>query len=382
MVTEIEQLLDGIYFGLDDDTYHGQERLSASGVCNMLVSPATFWKESWLNPDREPRNTKALAIGRAYDKAKFEPEAFLSGYAPLPNPADYGDELLTTHAKIQEKLADLGEKKTLAGEKVLEAAVRLRGAGYTGPIWHLIDAEAAEKREADGTIGIDPSTYREIVNDMKMLRANPEISPMFEGGEAQVSVLWTDEKGVKWKARFDYLKERIIVDLKSFENGQRKNLNQCISDAIRFNRLHVQGFLYRDVAEMIRTGKLRIAKVQNQGQKDLIAAIRASDVPFEFWWLFQEKRGVPNVLARRFRMTRQPTPELLYNAPNEEARERLRQAYKSFNKLALKAKWEIEWARDTYLKCLEIWPDGPWGSLQPVMDIDDEDFPPYFLEDV
>ena len=46
-------LEDGIYFDLDEDQYHAEERLSASGICNMLVSPPTFWANSWLNPDKD-----------------------------------------------------------------------------------------------------------------------------------------------------------------------------------------------------------------------------------------------------------------------------------------------------------------------------------------
>lgn len=374
-----EQLEDGIYFRLDEDIYHGQRRFSGSGVQDMLVSPGNFWKESWLNPKRERTDTKAKLAGTAYHHARLQPEIFANSYLRGPDPADYGDKILRTHTDIKEALADLGQPKTKAGETVIMAALRLRDAGYRGPIWHLIEAEFEKRLVDEGKTGLDPVLFDEISEDASRLRSNPKILELLTGGESEVSVLWTDERGVKWKARFDFLKPVCITDFKTFENSSRKNLEQCIADAIRFNRYYIQGAVYWQASEQIRAG-LRIAKIQNKEQKVLIEAIRANPAPLEYWWVFQEKKGVPNILARRYRMGANVTRSLVFHSVDEAGLEVAKDLVKAPSALFRKALSEIKWARDMFLSCPEIWGDQPWGPLNPVDDIDDEAFPPYFLE--
>src|SRR5690606_73558 len=74
-----EGIVDGIYFDLPADVYHAVPRLSSSGVQKLCVSPATFWRGSWLDPDRPDPDedaTKAQILGRAYHTARLEPHLF------------------------------------------------------------------------------------------------------------------------------------------------------------------------------------------------------------------------------------------------------------------------------------------------------------------
>lgn len=369
---------DGIYFKLPQEEYHALPRLSASGVCNLLISPATFWADSWLNPRRKKLSTSALLSGTAYHHARLEPEIFKDLYYRGLDMRDYPDAL-TSHSEIKEALKFLGAKQTLTGEKVFEAAIRLRQEGYAGAIKHLLEYDHAQQY-SESQVELPPDLFDEIADDMEALHSNGDITPYLTNGQAEVSVLWTDKLGVKWKARIDYLQVNRVVDMKTFDNSKGKVLEQAIYDTIQYNRYYVQAFVYHMAAELIRAGELKIRKVTDQAQKDLINAIRQSPDVFEYHWIWQEKKGVPNVLARRLVMTEQPHPSHLAQAPDDASRKALAKKLQTPSLIWKKAELEVRFARDLLLKCLQIWPTGRWGSLKPVDDITDEGFNPRFLE--
>jgi hypothetical protein len=372
---------DGIYFGLDQAEYHKLERLSGSGTQNLMVSPATFWADSWLNPLREVEEedaepTPAQIAGTAYHKARLEPDLYRQIYYRGLCMADYPDAL-KTHDEIKAELVQLGEKA--GSDKVLEAARRLRAAGYPGPIKHLLLEELQAGKE-DWQIELPWKLFDQIAADMEALEGNAEISPLLHEGESEVSVLWTDDKGVKWKARFDRLQLRRIVDLKTFDNSRGKILEQCLYDAVQYNRYYLQAYVYWTAAELIRAGKLPVKKCQSQAQKDLIAEIRQSPDPYEYWWIWQEKGGIPNVLARKLRLTQEAHPSHLNQAPDEASRKALADKLRKPSMIWEKAAIEVKAMRDLYLTCLEIWPTGPWGAMTPIGEIDDEGFNRFWLE--
>lgn len=380
MPDAVEQLVDGIYFGLPQEVYHAQHRLSASGCCNMLISPGDFWADSWMNPDRKEAPTEALISGTAYHMARLEPDRFKATYLPGINPADLAEDVLTTYDQIKAALKERGEAMTKSGEKVLDAARRLRSVGYGGQIMHIMQADLEAIAEAEEKTILPWELYHQISVDMARLHENTEISPYLTDGQAEVSVLWTDKHGTAWKARLDYLRVNTVTDVKTFVNSMGKNLEKCIADGIAYNRYYIQGALYWRAAEEIRKGELPVKKMQNQAQKDLISAIRASEDIFEYWWVFQQKGGVPNVLARRYRQTREIHPHYLAQAPDEKGRELLRKKIKNPTKLWEKGQLELDSCAMVFRRYAEAFGTAPWGPEIPVSDTDDEAFAPYFLE--
>lgn len=377
----IEQLPDGIYFGLPFDTYHGQQRLSASGCCNMLIDPATFWADSWLNPDRKDGPTEARVAGSAYHCGMLEPDRFATTYRPKLDQGDYPGAL-TTATAIGDALAELGLPKTKAGELVLDKAKRLRDAGYTGEVWHLM-LDEWERSILPYQVAIPQALYNDVVRDMKRLRDNPELAPFVSGGQAEVSMLWTDKDGTRWKVRFDYLRADGVVDLKSFANPNGKNLDRCIADAIAYNRYYVQAVLYWQACEKIREfgDALPIFGAETAAQEDLIEAIRESVEPFEFWWIFQQKGGMPNVLARKLRRNAVVHNDRVADAPDADKRESLRKKLsRPPSRIFEKGALEIQSCARLFKQCSEIWPSGAWGVMMPVSEIDDEAFSSFFLE--
>lgn len=373
---------DGIYFGLDQAEYHKLERFSGSGAQNMMVSPATFWADSWMSreeeDDEEPEEaTKAQILGTAYHMARLEPAIFGQTYYRGLRLKDY-PHVLTTHTQIKAAMVELGIKAA-SGELVMDSALRLRDAGYPGPIKHLLEFEIRAGKE-DWQIELPWKIYDQLIADMQAMGANEQIMQLLATGQSEVSILWTDDKGVKWKARLDRLAVGRIVDFKTFDNSRGKVLEQCLYDAVQYNRYYLQAYVYWTAAELIRAGKLKIMKLQNEAQRDLIKAIKASEDAFEYWWVWQEKSGVPNVLARRLRMTEEAHPSHLYQAPDEKSRKALADKLRRPSRIWDKAKYEVKAARDMLLQCLEIWPEGPWGALQPVEDMIDEGFNQHWLE--
>lgn len=377
---------DGIYFGLDDKDYFALERFSASGAAAMLISPATFWAQSWLNPvkvqEREEEAEKVTAAqiaGKAYHRARLEPEIYQRTYVRSINPAEYPG-ILTTHTAIKEQLKELGEAQTKTGENVLGAAYRLRATGYDKPILHILEDQLRSDME-EHQIEVSWMLFDQIAADMAAMHGNREVAPHVTNGQSEVTILWTDKAGVKWKARLDYLQARSITDVKTFANARGKELEQCIYDDIAYNRYYMQAHVYWTAAELIRTSDLQIKKMQNQAQQDLIDAIRASEDPFEYWWIFQEKGGVPNVLARKLRLTAEVHPHYLAAAPTPETRKALQKKLQRPSMIWKKAELEVRAARDRFVSHQEIYPRGePWGAMVPVAEIDDEGFNRFWLE--
>jgi hypothetical protein len=364
---------DGLYLSLSEQDYRAERRLSASGLCSLLVSPATFWARSWMNTDKQDDDTMARRLGRAYDVAILTPDQFEARYV---RELDHADNALMTMTDIGEQLAALGEPKKKAGESVLASAQRLRAAGYEGPIKHLDeDAWEGERADRDPLPGV---LFDRVVDEAERVHQDPDISKLMSGGASQVSVLWTDAAGMKWKARFDYLAPGFVTDLKTFSNAHGKALDQCIADAVRYSRYYVQAMLYWRAGEMVRKGEI---EGQDAGADKLIERVMAGP-PMEWWWVFRETGGVPNVLARQFRMTSDAHPHHLYQAPDPHSDAEYLRKLERPSGLAKKADAEIKMAVSLYRQAMEVWGEAePWGAMVPVGEIGDDDFNPRWLEE-
>lgn len=381
---------DGIYFGMAEEDYHSIERLSAGAVIKMRVSMATFWESSWMNPDREKKDkrkddTAARIIGRAYHCARLEPHDFERRYCRALDRADYPTKgTVYTGSAIEAALAELGQPKTKSGERVIDKAERLRDAGYRGLIWPLVEAEWQES--IGGRVPIAADVYDEIVRDMDRIKKSPEIIKHLQGGAAEVSIFWTRPDGLKCKARFDYLQPHEWADFKTFANPNGKHLFQAIHDAFRYNRYHVGGAWYRDASEAIRIGGLQVIGEAADHERELIDAIQLNPHPLHCWYIFQEKSGVPNLLARRFRFFDVPDNTTRQNvgAP-EEAQARMNAATAQPTKLYYRGKAEIARALYEYSQYREIFgEDGePWSLVFGITgDFEDEDFNNRWLEEI
>jgi hypothetical protein len=380
-------IVDGVYFALPEDVYHAVPRISASGLQRLCVSPATFWADSWLNPEKliaEPDEgaTPAQVLGKAYHCARLEPERFEVAYCRKPDKKlDYGGRgLLTSDTAVKAKLKEMGEQQTVTGESNVERALRLLDAGHDGPIWSLIEHEFEEER--GDRIGLPAKYYDQIVADMEGIREQGEIAELMTGGAAEVSIFWTDRHGIKCKCRCDYLTAEWWTDLKTFANPNGKVLEQALADTVRYNRYHVQATHYRDGVEALRSEGLDIVGEATEAQRELVAKIRIRPDELACWFVFQEKGGVPNLLAREFPFYEVPLQTRLNNAgATEEQKAEAEAATRRRSGLFARGTMDVLHAKDQFVLYSNAYDAGtPWFPLNARQRFSDLEFNQYWLE--
>jgi len=368
-------LADGIYFNLPEAEYHGLPRLSASGIKNILTSLPTFWAKSWMNPERlGDDDTKAQILGRAYHCAIFERDSLHKRYVGEPDWSSF-DGLIETDTAVKARLKELGAPQTKAGELALDRAHRLRDMGCTAPIKSIIQAEFIQ--DLDDRMAIKDEYWKQIIRDIERIEANPEIHDLVTGGASEVTILWTcPDTGIPMKARIDKLKPEYFVDLKSFANANGKPVNQAIADQVQYYQYYLSMRVYQVAISMVRQLDLKIQRGQSDQTGQLVSALRGKDAPHRPWLLFQEKGGIPNLLARRLKLQIYPdgVDEQSIGAEDHDIK-------MSDSVLCRKADIEIARAKQLFQQAMTVYgPDAPWFPLDMMGEIGDEDFRDYFLD--
>lgn len=384
----IEGIEDGIYFGLPDEIYHAVAALGSGSLVDLLVSAGTFWRGSWLDPDRpefDEDATKAQTLGKAYHCARLEPAHFETRFVRELDKADFPRKgFLAGGTEIGNALAELGETKKKAGEKVIEQAQRLEDLGYPDAIWPL---ELARWEEQVGARQPIPAKYwDDILIDMQRIRDTPDIAALLDGGAPEVSVFWRDKDGVRCKARFDKLQAFGWIDFKTFVNQRGLPLSQCIADAFRYRGHYIQAVHYRDGFQAIvdglpvREGVAEDHALIEKIQGDYAGGERRP----ECWYVFQEKGGIPNLVARRFLFRavdiyRDHEIRALIEDPDKAAL--LRDSMEQKTMIAQKGKIEIARAKRIFAEYSQVYQPGePWKPFDPMGTIGDLDFHPRWLE--
>ncbi len=161
--------LPGIRLGIPERTYHSDTRtLSASGAKTLLSDPERFaWERSHGRPPKA-----------AFDLGGVVHALVLRS----------GDERI--------RIIDAYDWRTKA---------------------------AQDARKAAWAAGLTPINRTEFLQATKIagaVRRHPLASTIFTNGKAEASLYWTDpETGVACRARVDWLREDMIVDLKTARYG-------------------------------------------------------------------------------------------------------------------------------------------------------------------
>lgn len=243
-----EPFADGLYLGLGEEPYHNDPALGSTDIKTLAVSPAAYWYESHLNPSRPTRqDTPSRILGSAFHKLVLEGRAaFDARYVRRP------DEVERLTEKVRERIAPNGED-VLPGE-----------------------------------------AYDRLLMAAAVIARDPDLAPALKGGASEVSVFWTvevDGEPVRRKARFDYLKPRAIVDLKSTALMAPGPFEEHCCRAIgKFGYL-VQAAAYlqarAEVPRLIAEGR-----VYGTAPAGLLDAVRAAP-DFAFVLLFWATSGPP-----------------------------------------------------------------------------------------
>ena len=366
---------DGIYLDMSFETYLAEPRVSSSDLTNYMEGPSAYWARSWMNPDAlEREETDAMTLGSAYHCARLEPEKFDGLYCEELVPEDIEGTLLSNSTQIGERLAELGEPKKKAGEKVEDQAARLLAADPDAKIWIVERARWEAEIKGDRT-AIAPKYWAEILRDQKRLRDNPEISRIISGGVAEVSIFWTDpETGLKCKCRPDYLGKDFITHLKTWDARSRgKTANKSILDSFMWDGHYRTSWFYLRGLEAMKDLEVQDGKLA----PDLAKAWRDQPGMWSNWFLFVRRSGIPDIRARRvtfFRMPAGVDPQAI-----GASKERFTLTPSA---LAMKADLEVKACLRGILDGIEIYgTDGaPWYPRDMIADLEDEDFSPYWLD--
>lgn len=236
---------DGIYFGMTDTEYHTDRALGSTSIKKLIGNAPDFWWDSWMNPARdEDDDTPAKIFGRQLHQCVLEGvEKFKSHHAPR----------------------------------------YLNGSTKEGK------AESADIIAA-GKVAVKFKDYGKILAASAFIKANKTLANAFEKGEPEVSVFWTVD-GIRFKARFDFLKMNAITDLKSLANMYGKEFDKACRDA-------VASYDYLVSAEHYSEGRRQMKRLLAAGavfgphDPEWLKKVATNEV-FAFVFVFWQKDGAP-----------------------------------------------------------------------------------------
>jgi hypothetical protein len=338
----------GVYFGLSSAEYHADPSLGSADLKRLVAAPILYWHHSHMNPRRpEDKDTPAKLRGRALHKLVLEGEAALAkAYAETPTPQP-GDLV---------SLEDLkGACRSLAlpvsGTKA-QLGERLRGVGSPAPIFDDVLREFQARLDSEGLEPLSREQMAEVRTAAASIGSNPHLRKAFAGGLSEVSVFWR-EAGVPLKARFDYLKPKAIVDLKSVSNPREHPVDVAIRASIAAFRYDVQALHYFSAYAALRS-------LANDGHAQGACRFRADwhkrlhEDP-AFIWCF-----------------------VLVDAPIVRALQ-LTETSAALNR----ARREISMAKRAYVECLDRWGTAaPWFDDEPPRELTADDMAPWLRESV
>lgn len=344
-------LAPGLYFGLSDDIYHSGFALSYSGMKDFRVSPYLWWAKSPLNPRLEAvradeKASEAKTLGQAFDaRIICGKDYFAARYAQQLTHSDHPDSLRTTD-DLKGWLATEGLPRTGTKDALIE---RVLGHSPSTKIWDVI--LDAYQQEHTGKTFLDADWMEKIELAAAMIEKHPELSKALQGGAPQVSVIWNCEKtGIPLRARFDYLKQKMIVDLKSFEPRGDLPLEMAIGKEIGFRKYHLQAAMYCEAAAQI-PGFIKAGKVYGDAPEGLLdKLLRHKDK--EWAWIFQIKGPAPQAFGYVL-----PKQSMLWSLANAE----------------------IDNAKHQFRACLDVYGADPWIEPSGFRPVDDANVPSWSL---
>lgn len=275
---------DGVYFGLSEESYFADDALGSTDLKRLLLSGAEYWYYSLHNPHRpEDEETRARRNGHAFHTCiLFGQEEFERQYVCELSKEDFPDALVTID-DLKRELRKIGGG--VSGTKA-ELIARLNGMSSRFQVWdELVAAQAASGRKI-----LKAEDYWRIITASDSIRATPVLERCFENGVPEVSVFWTDD-GVRFRARFDYLRYQSIVDLKSFTNVTRKPPEMAVVSAIYNYSYDMQAAHYLNARERMR-GFVRDERVFGEVDREWLKALAEVD-NYIFTFVFHSLNGAP-----------------------------------------------------------------------------------------
>ncbi len=182
----------GIYDGISNESYHAAPGLSASGLKKFAKTPAHY--RAYLESD--DKETSSQRLGTLAHMAILEPESFKS-VAIVDGNRNSND-------------------------------VKAKIAAYT----------------AEGKYVCKTEEYEDVKKMRDAVMSNNTVKQLLSGGKSEQSVFVADPSGILMKCRPDYMREDVLVDLKTFSDLDNFSLERQIYKM----KYHWQSAFYLKVA--------------------------------------------------------------------------------------------------------------------------------------
>jgi hypothetical protein len=306
-------LRDGIYLNLPNRIYQANPALGGGDHRSLLLN-AVQWhgrerNPTWraLNPPSE-EETAAQRFGTALHCMVLEPEHFEDRYYVEP-PRPY---LPRTKDEINAELAAMGRQTLSTSKKSVEfeAAARLAGIMLKSD-WDDEHAIIANGRES-----ISERWQVALQTLDRVIQRHSKAQRFISNGRAEVSIIYTDEHGVRLKCRFDYLRVRTVCDVKTYaqRSGAGAIEGFCSArDAFAYDlaAAHYMDLRINALPALVAAGHVFDARKGDDGIWNVIAD--KADLDFmgqvaefrepRWWWLACSTMGVPEVDTINFPMS-------------------------------------------------------------------------------
>lgn len=342
--------IEGLHFNMSDDEYFSIPCLSASGLKMLKTNPSKFWWYSWMNPEKEEKNTEARIIGKAFHKRILEGSAaFYDAYAREFSCNDDGALITSTDIKEElQKYRHVDENIKINAKK--EALIeRLLHNDPNAKIYDHMKRDYEMKHA--GKIFLSDWVIDRAELCAKVIENHPELKTAFIGGFAEVTCVWFDkELGVWFKCRYDYLKVSAINDLKTFSRLSDKEIERYLPDIISKYGYNIQATHYLDsmvyAKQFAKEGK--VYGYEGDIKNDAWLKAFASRPCDQIHFVFQQKEEIPNAYEVVFSKN-----HAMYQASQAMIRH----------------------AVDEYKIYSERFGDEMWPEIKPVQVLTDDDYP-------
>lgn len=298
---------DGIWIGLDHQTYIDDPALGGTDIKGLLTNACQWhgrcrnpvWKEILAN-SAAPRALNAAANGKSFGTAfhtiALEPDEFDARYCLEPEAPDWPK----TKEEIIADIEAIGGETLKLSAKRDEHVERARAYGLSiADDWPAIRADILAGRET-----ITPEWHMALTTMRAVLDGHSQAPKFLRNGLAELSVFYTDENGDRYKVRFDYLRVRTVVDLKTY--AMREGMGAV--DAFNANRhrfgYEVPAAQYMHVRREVLPGLVEAGKVYEVGAFGPESA-RAEPMAFmrevaawtepRWFWIAASTGGVPEI---------------------------------------------------------------------------------------
>jgi len=256
----LRQHPDGIYIDLPNLDYLNDWALSYSAFKTLLSSPPDWHWESPFNiiEDKLRRSTPALRFGEALHCALLEPpEMFPRRFGTPPNAKSH-PKALRTLEHIKDRLAQLELRRTGNKDELIDRLLE------HDPHAQILDV-IVDKWKGLGLTPLDEEDIAKIRLMVALAKRHPALDQAFSGvGLSEVSVFWTEELApgltIRQRARFDRLKKRASIDLKSFSNWQGRDFQKALLREAALRMYDLQAAHYdvarRKARDLMAEGKV------------------------------------------------------------------------------------------------------------------------------